>query len=308
MNYTLHQLQVFLKVCELRSITKAAEALHLSQPAVSIQLKNLQDQFQIPLTEVVGRQLYVTDFGKEIEVAASAILDQVYAINYKTLAYKGQLSGRIKIAVVSTGKYVMPYLLADFLAQNSGIELMMDVTNKALVVESLAHNTVDFALVSTLPAHLQTHSLPLLTNSLYLIAAPKLAENLMQNNLSFETTQLIYREAGSATRLAMEQFLKSSGIGNPKKITLTSNEAVKQAVMAGLGVSVMPLIGIKNELQNKQLQIVPMLGLPIHTQWQLVHMAGKSLSPAAKGLADYILNQKEQLINQHFGWVSQYEN
>ena len=115
MNYTLNQLRIFLKVVQNQSVTKASEELHLTQPAVSIQLKNFQDQFEIPLTEVVGRKIYVTDFGKEIAEAAEQILQQVNTIDYKTLAYKGQLFGKIKISVVSTGKYVMPYFLADFL-------------------------------------------------------------------------------------------------------------------------------------------------------------------------------------------------
>ena len=118
MNYTLHQLQVFLKVTQLKSITKAADELFLTQPAVSIQLKNFQDQFDIPLTEVIGRKLFVTDFGHEIAIAAENILNEVYAINYKTMAYKGQLYGRLKIAIVSTAKYIMPYFLSDFIKQH----------------------------------------------------------------------------------------------------------------------------------------------------------------------------------------------
>jgi DNA-binding transcriptional LysR family regulator len=151
MNYTLNQLQIFLKVVQTQSVTRASEELHLTQPAVSIQLKNFQDQFDIPLTEVVGRKIFVTDFGHEIAHAAENIINQVYAINYKTLAYKGQLTGRLKISVVSTGKYVMPQFLADFMNQHEGIELFMDVTNKSKVVESLDKNEVDFALVSILP-------------------------------------------------------------------------------------------------------------------------------------------------------------
>ena len=151
MNYTLNQLRIFLKVVQNQSVTKASEELHLTQPAVSIQLKNFQDQFEIPLTEVVGRKIYVTDFGKEIAEAAEQILQQVNTIDYKTLAYKGQLFGKIKISVVSTGKYVMPYFLADFLKMHPGVELEMDVTNKNKVVKSMQNNEVDFALVSILP-------------------------------------------------------------------------------------------------------------------------------------------------------------
>ena len=118
MNYTLHQLQIFLKISQSQSVTKTAEDLFLTQPAVSIQLKNFQDQFSIPLTEIVGRKLFVTDFGMEIAEAAEKILNEVNALNYKTLAYKGELSGRLKISVASTGKYVMPYFLSKFLKEN----------------------------------------------------------------------------------------------------------------------------------------------------------------------------------------------
>lgn len=137
MNYTLNQLRIFLKIVKNQSVTKASEELHLTQPAVSIQLRNFQSQFEIPLTEVVGRKIYITDFGKEIAESAENIINQVYAINYKTLAYKGQLTGRLKISIVSTGKYVMPYFLSDFIKQHDGIELLMDVTNKNSVLESL---------------------------------------------------------------------------------------------------------------------------------------------------------------------------
>ena len=170
MNYTLHQLQVFLKIAQVKGITKASQELHLTQPAVSIQLKNFQDQFDIPLTEVIGRQLYVTDFGMEIAQAAEKILNEVYAMNFKTMTYKGQITGRLKISVVSTGKYVMPYFLNGFLKKHPAIELLMDVTNKAKVIESLERNEVDFSLVSILPELHNIEYLDLLQNKLYLIA------------------------------------------------------------------------------------------------------------------------------------------
>ena len=147
MNYTLTQLQVFLKITQTHSVTKAAEELHLTQPAVSIQLKNFQNQFDIPLTEVVGRKIYITDFGREIADSVENILNQVNTINYKTQAYRGQLTGRLKISVVSTGKYVMPFFLSSFIRQHPGIELVMDVTNKAQVVKSLERNEIGRAHV-----------------------------------------------------------------------------------------------------------------------------------------------------------------
>ena len=145
MNYTLNQLRIFLKIAEKQRITKASEELHLTQPAVSIQLKNFQNQFPIPLTEVVGRQLFITDFGEEIAEAAKRILREVESINYKLLGFQGELAGKLKISVVSTGKYVMPYFLSGFIREHTGVDLIMDVTNKARVVESLEENEVDFA-------------------------------------------------------------------------------------------------------------------------------------------------------------------
>ena len=140
MNYTLHQLRVFVKVVEKESVTKAAAELHLTQPAVSIQLKNLQDQFDIPLIEIVNRKLTVTDFGREVADAAKRILSEVRSIESKTMAYKGYLVGQLKISVVSTGKYSMPFFISGFLKQHPGVDLIMDVTNKSQVLKTLEQN------------------------------------------------------------------------------------------------------------------------------------------------------------------------
>ena len=307
MNYTLHQLQIFLKIAELKSITKASEALHLTQPAVSIQLKNFQDQFPIPLTEVVGRQLYITDFGLEIASGAEKIINEVSAINYKTLAYKGQLFGRLKFSVVSTGKYVMPYFLCDFMNQNKGVELNMDVTNKFKVVESLEKNEVDFALVSVLPNSLKVNTVQLMKNKLFFVASSSLEmkKGLTKKKL-FEEFPLIYREPGSATRNAMETFISKNKFSVTKKMELTSNEAIKQAVLSGLGCSIMPLIGIGNELKNENLQIVPVKGLPISTEWNVVWLKSKKLSPVAVAYLDFLKQQKEQIIKDRFAWINNF--
>jgi DNA-binding transcriptional LysR family regulator len=307
MNYTLHQLQVFLKVTELKSITKASEALFLTQPAVSIQLKNFQDQFEIPLTEIIGRKLYVTDFGNEIALAAQNIINEVYAINYKTLAFKGQLSGRLKISIVSTAKYIMPYFLTDFLKINSEIELFLDVTNKAKVIESLDKNEVDFSLVSVLPDHLIVDKVELMENKLYLVGNNSEKFNLkMYDKSVFENLPLIYREKGSGTRLVMEKFIEENNLPVHKKMELTSNEAVKQAVIAGLGFSIMPLIGIKNELNSGLLQIIPVKGFPITSTWHLIWHKNKKFSPVAQSFLNYIKTEKEKIIIEKFNWVNEF--
>ncbi|MDX1666950.1 MAG: LysR family transcriptional regulator [Saprospiraceae bacterium] len=307
MEYTLHQLKIFHTIAEHQSITKAAEALYLTQPAVSIQLKKLQDQFSIPLTEVVGRQLYITDFGEEIVKAAERILMEVEAINYQTMAYKNQLAGRLKISVASTGKYVMPYFLSDFMLKHRGVDLVMDVTNKTYVIKSLEQNEVDFSLVSVIPEQLTTEHEPLLPNKLFLIGSTRLKRTKKHSiRKVLEAYPFIYREPGSATRNAMEEFLRSKNLSTYKKMELTSNEAVKQAVIAGLGYSLMSSIGLKSALKDGELEIIPYKGLPIVNQWKLIWLKSKKLSPVARAFLDYIRSEKERIIEENFDWYEKH--
>ena len=307
MNYTLNQLRIFVKVAQNQSITKASEELHLTQPAVSIQLKNFQDQFPIPLTEVVGRRLFLTEFGKEIANNAEKVLNEIQAINYKTLEFGGNLAGQLKIAVVSTGKYVMPYFLSGFMKKHSGVDLIMDVTNKASVIQNLENNEVDFALVSVLPKHLSVDRVELMQNILYLVGSTSASMSGKKLNLkSLVKAPLIFRENGSATRMAMETYLNSKNIKVSKKIELTSNEAVKQAVVAGLGYSIMPLIGIKNELKNGSLKIYDLPGLPVKTNWNLIWMPSKRFSPVALSFLDYLEEEKQRIIQTEFNWFTPY--
>lgn len=169
MNYTLNQLQIFYKVVQLTSITKAAVELNLTQPAVSIQLKNFQDQFESPLVEILGKKVYVTDFGLEVAEKIELILNQVQAVSNLNKEKSKRLTGKLRIAVVSTGKYVMPYFLADFLRENSEVTLLMDVNNRAGVIQSIERNEVDLALVSVVPDKRYFESLELLPNNLYLV-------------------------------------------------------------------------------------------------------------------------------------------
>lgn len=304
MNYTLHQLQVFLEVVDKGSITKASESLFLSQPAVSIQLKKFQEQFPIPLTEVIGRKLYVTEFGEEIAFAARKILDEVSNIEYKVNEYQGKLAGKLSIAVVSTGKYVMPYYLSGFVNAHSGIEFTMDATNKLKVIEDIEQNKVDFALVSVLPNHLDLNTIPLIKNSLYLVGGTEREKQRKGYNKDiFRDYPLLYREPGSATRNEMEVFIQGKNIPVTKKIELTSNEALKQAVIAGLGYSIMPIIGIRDAIDRGEICIIPYKGLPINTQWNLVWLKKKGLSPVAKSFIKYLKKEKESISEKYFDWV-----
>ncbi|GAA4343560.1 LysR family transcriptional regulator [Flaviaesturariibacter amylovorans] len=307
MNYTLNQLRIFLKVAETASITKAAEELHLSQPAVSIQLRNFQQQFDYALTETISKRLHITDFGREVARAAETILAEVHAIQFAQQAYKGKLVGRLKVSVVSTGKYVMPYFLAQFLRQNDGVELVLDVTNKAKVVESLEKNEVDLALVSVMPEQLKVSKIELMQNKLFLVGNRERKFNKRPyDHKILRELPLIFREKGSGTRHVMQRYLERHRLSVQMKMELTSNESVKQAVIAGLGYSVMPLIGLRNELQLGQLQIIPVAGFPIKSSWNLIWLAEKRLSPVAEGYLHFLREQKTAIIEDAFGWFEKY--
>lgn len=296
MNYTLHQLQVFLKVVRKKSITKAAEEMHMTQPALSIQLKNFQQQFDFPLTEVIGRRLHVTEFGESIAELAENVLREVDAIRYKSKEYEGLYTGTLRISSASTGKYVIPYFLSDFLEAHTDIDLVLDVTNKTQVISSLRNNEIDFALVSVVPEKIDVEEELLLDNRLYMVGREPQFD---------KRKPLIYREAGSATRAAMEEYF--SGRQQRKRIELTSNEAVKQAVLAGLGTSILPLIGIRSELQSGELHTIPAKGLPMTTSWRLIWLRKKKLSPVADAFLQYLRREKQNVIARHFKWYLDYQ-
>ncbi|MCC6700864.1 MAG: LysR family transcriptional regulator [Fluviicola sp.] len=295
MNYTLHQLKIFVEVAKFRSITKAANEMNMTQPALSIQLKQFQQQFDIPLVELIGKKIQITDFGETVLVIAKNILDEVDLLKYKTKAYSGFLTGKLKISTVSTGKYVIPYYLSGFTQQHKGIDLVLDVSNKDLTMKMLRSNEIDFAFVSVLPNNIDVYEEPLLENKLFKVINPK---------YNLNDLPIIFREEGSATRTLMTEFL---GVSNERKsLQLTSNEAVKQAIIAGLGYSILPLIGLKNELVNQTLTIVPTEGLPISTYWRLIWLKNKKLSPIAQEFLQYIKENKQTIVQENFSWYSEF--
>ena len=300
MNFTISQLKIFLKVVEFGSITKAADELHLTQPAVSIQLKNFQKDFKYPLTEIVNKRLYVTDFGNIIANACENLLNELEIINYKSLGYSNNYTGKLKISIVSTGKYIMPYFLSKFLNQHPDIDLLMDVTNKSKVITNLEKNEIDFALVSILPENLNLVSLELMENQLYLVSNKEIYDEIINNKKSIDSKPFIFREQGSSTRQLMEKYISKNKFRTNKKIELTSNEAVKQAVLAGIGISIMPLIGIKSEIANGKLKIIETKGLPIITKWRLVWLKEKKLSPIAQLYIDFLKNEKNNITKSLF--------
>lgn len=302
MNFTLHQLKVFLVVAEMKSITQAARELNMTQPAVSIQLKNLQDQFDPPLTEVIGRKLYVTDFGREIENIARRVLGEVDSIKDHSLRFQGVLSGKLRIVSASTGKYILPFYLRNFLAENPHVELEMEVSNKNKVLEKLRNNDADFVLLTVMPSDMDLYEEVLMPNRLYLFGATDNVQSLQENpvNTLFGDLPLIFREEGSGTRYTMQQFFQKSNISPRVGLSLNSTEAVKQAVLAGLGYSVLPLVSVVDELMLNKLAIIPVKGFPLRNNWRMVWLQKKQLTAVASAFLNYIKEHKQQIYQTHF--------
>ena len=203
----------------------------------------------------------------------------------------------MRISIVSTGKYIMPYFLSDFLKNNVNIDLTMDVTNKSKVIQSLLDNEIDFALVSILPDDIQVEKFNLIPNELYLVGNKEVGPEIkIEEQLA--STPFIFREKGSGTRQVMEKFIAKNKIKIKKKLELTSNEAVKHAIISGLGYSIMPLIGIRNEIQNGLLKIIPIKGLPLKTTWQLIWLKEKRLTPIAESYLKYLELEKKNIISK----------
>jgi len=305
MNYTFNQLKVFTKIVQHKSITKAAEELFLSQPAVSIQLKNFQDQFDYPLVEIINKRLYVTEFGFEIAKAAENILYELELLDSKTAYKKDKLKGKFKIASVSTGQYVIPSFLSEFLATNNEIEVELGISNKMIVLDALSANEVDFAIVSNIPKNLKVNHLRLASNYLYWVCNSSV--EIKENSLDFiKKAPLIFREHGSSTRLRMEHFLKENKINDFCKIEVTANEGVKQSVISNIGISLLPLIGIRSELDNKVLQIIPVEGTPIQTEWYIVWHPIKKLSPVAEAFLSFLDEKSAEIEKANFSWITNY--
>ncbi len=299
MNYTLKQLQIFLTVKKTQSVTKAAEEHKLTQPAISIQLKNFQEQFELPLTEVVGRKIYITDFGNEIADAAEKILQQAHEMTYIASAYKGELTGKLTINSVSSGAYLLPEMVAGFIKKNPKVEVKFEVSNKENVIVSLENNTVDFALGFLNPENLNTENLELFENKLYMVCHANSHEEMVKNKKSiFEKYTLLLREQGSGTRGLIEKFLNTNKIKPGKVMEFSSNEGKKQAILANLGFTIMPEVGIKKELISGEIKIIKYPELPLTADWQLIWLKGKNLSPVAESFLSHIKKHQSEIIEK----------
>ncbi len=297
MHVTIRQLSVFEAVARRLSYTRAADELHLSQPAVSMQVKQLEETVGLPLFEQTGKKIQLTDAGREVFQYTRAIFGMFEEMEEVLAALKGVDTGQLDIAVASTVNYFAPRLLAAFHQRYPGIDLRLDVTNRKQLMVLLESNETDIVLMGHPPERLELESEAFMENPLVVIAPPGHpldgVPGVPLSRLQDET--FVMRESGSGTRLAMERFFKEHGLELKRGMQMTRNEAIKQAVRAGMGLGVASEHTIELEVETGRLVILDVEQFPIRRKWYMVHRKGKRLSPAAVAFRDFVLAEAKNI-------------
>jgi len=295
---SLRQLRVFEAAATLRSFSKTAELLHLTQPGVSMHIKELESHAGLPLFERVGRKLYITEAGQELLSRARELLRSLTDAEDVLDGLKGLRRGRITLAVVSTAKYFVPRLLARFGKNYPQLDIRLTVNNRDSVIEQLIANEVDLAIMGRSPQSLDTLAEPFAPNPHVIIAAHdhplSRRRRIAVDTLAQET--FIVREPGSGTRLAMQKFFADQEVTCRIGMEMASNETIKQAVMVGMGVSFLSRHTIDLELQTQRLAILDVRGTPVLRQWHVAHLARKRLSPTAAAFREFVLEHGRGLL------------
>jgi DNA-binding transcriptional LysR family regulator len=301
-NASMRQLRVFVAVAKHASVTRAADELHLTPPAVSMQLKELETDIGLPLFDRTGRTVALTMVGEYLLVYAQRILATLREADSAVARLRGLASGTLVIGMVSTAKYFLPRLLARFREEHPGIEFRLALGNREMLVRKLQGNEVDLAVMGRPPRELETRAEPFAAHPHAVIAAADHrlagADPIPPSALAGEG--FIVREEGSGTRSAMEQFFREHSLKPPVIMEMASNETIKQAVIANMGLSFLSLHTLGLELERGLLHVVPVEGLPLVRRWHIVNTHGRTLSPAAEAFRYFILERAERFLAQLF--------
>jgi DNA-binding transcriptional LysR family regulator len=296
--YTLRQLDTFLEVVRTGSVSRAADKLHVTQPAVSMQLRQLEESLGVPLLEMAGRTLRLTAAGIEVEQSAAAAIARLKELDDLVARHRGLKTGKIDLAVVSTAKYFVPMLLVRFRAMFPEIAITLQVHNREGIMKLLARNEVDLIIMGRAPGAMECSSTEFATNPMSFVCAPShpLSRRRGASMSVLEGQQFVVREPGSGTRSAMQQLLTEHGITPDIVMEMPSNETIKQAVMAGMGMSFLSLRTVRHELATGHLALVDIVGLPVIRHWYVTHLSAKRLSPAADALKQFLIEEGGPLI------------
>jgi len=295
---TLRQLQIFEAVVRLGGYTRAAEMLHLTQPTVSMQVKKLSETIGYPLLERLGNHLHTTAVGDEVYASAQNILGSMVSLGESAAALEGVVKGTLRIAVITTAKYFMPHLLGAFITQHPEVKPMLKVTNRSRVLEHLKSNEDELLIMGQVPVGLDVEAHPFVDNELVVVAS---THHPLTKHTSISLQQLskerfLIREAGSGTRLAIDRLFAEQGLEVKPYMELGSSEAIKQAVMAGLGISVLSRHNLRLELAGNHIAILDVKGFPLFYRWYAVHLKAKKLSLVSRTFLDFLLRQGKNML------------
>ncbi|MFH7025457.1 MAG: LysR substrate-binding domain-containing protein [Heteroscytonema crispum UTEX LB 1556] len=296
---TLHQLKVFEAAARHGSFTRAAEELFLTQPTVSMQIKQLTKSVGLPLFEQVGKRLFLTEAGRELFATCRQIFETIAQFEMKVADLKGLKQGQLRLAVITTAKYFIPRLLGPFCQLYPGIDISLQVTNHERIVERMANNLDDLYIMSQVPDHMDVNFQPFLENPL-VVFAPANHPLAGEKNIPIERLvdePFIMREPGSGTRRAVQQLFDENGVKVKVKLELGSNEAIKQAIAGGLGISVLSRHTLIPD-NTTEFAILDVQNFPIKRTWFMVYPGGKQLSIVARTYFEYLLDAANKFVEK----------
>ncbi len=280
------------------SVSRAAQKLHVTQPAVSMQLRQLEAAVGMPLVEAEGRRIKLTAAGEEFQRLALASLAQLRDLDDAFAQRRSLQRGRVDLAVVTTAKYFVPMLLVNFRRRHAGIDVKLGLHNREGVLDLLSRNEVDLAVMGRVPEHIACTALPFVTNPMGVVAAPghPLSRRRRAPLSMLKGQEFVSREAGSGTRAAMERLFARHRVDVQTVMEMPSNETIKQAVMAGMGLAFLSLRTVRHELATGRLALLDIVGLPIERHWYVTHRESKKLAPAALAFKAFLVEEAGPLV------------
>ena len=295
MNITLRQMRLFLALTSTLSVTKASQKMHITQPTASMQLKDMNENIGYPLFEVISKKIHLTALGKEFEKTAREMIDRWETFEQHVTQMKGLTKGRLRVAVVSTAKYFVPKLLGSFCSKYPEVDISLEILNRDGVIKRVEENSDDLYIMSRPPLHIDLEDYILMPNPLCMIAyknhplASK--KNLRLQDLKHE--RFILREVGSGTRMSVDMHFKQKKFMPGLLLELGNNEAIKKAVASHLGVAVISIHALDQFDYDHEISVLKLQDFPIDSQWHLVYLKGKQLSPIAKAFYDHVLSESK---------------
>jgi len=300
MNITFKQLRLFLALEQTESVTKASRMMHITQPTASMQLKEMTEKIGSPLFEVISKKIHLTALGREFAKTAREMTGRWEAFEQHATQIKGLTKGRLRVAVVSTAKYFIPKLLGSFCSKYPEVDISLEILNRDGVIKRVEDNSDDLYVMSRPPLHIDLEDQILMPNPLCMIAYKNhpLAnkKNLRLQDLKYE--RFILRELGSGTRMSVDMHFKQKKFTPSLLLELGNNEAIKKAVASHLGVAVISIHALDQFDYDKEISVLKLQDFPINSQWHLVYLRGKQLSPIAKAFYEHVLSESKHFYIQ----------